>query len=128
MSFCFELKLTMPQIQLLIAFIKLANKENPGKMPKGTSISSTRALLSEGLLEANKKERCEGTEWKVTRKGYMVANLIKEEVKLVEKLPKFSKPNFIHWYDLPEELTDQTGIGGSKPSGKVIVTETKEVL
>jgi len=128
MSFCFELKLTMPQIQLLIAFIKLANKENPGKMPKGTSISSTRALLAEGLLQANKNDRCVGTEWKVTRKGYMVANLIKEECKLVEKLPKFSRTDFIHWYDLPEELTDQTGIGGSKPTGKVISSETKEVL
>ena len=107
MSFCFELKLTMPQIQLLIAFIKLANKENPGKMPKGTSISSTRALLADGLLEANKNESCQGTEWKVTRKGYMVANLIKEECKLVEKLPKYSRTDFIHWYDLPEVYTDR---------------------
>ena len=127
MSFCFELKLTMPQIQLLINFIKLANKEKVSKMPKGTSIASTRALAAEGLLECDKNDRCEGSIWRVTKKGYMVAQLLKEETVLINKLPKFTKFKFIHWYDLPEELTDQTGLSGSKPTGKVEFLQKEEV-
>ena len=121
MSFVFELRLTMPQIQILVAFIKMAEKQQVDKLPKGTSISSTRALVADGLLEVKlgKNPTLDKAKWKVTPKGYMVANLIREEMKLVNEVPKLTDLSRLYWYHMPPEIEDQTGINGRESSGTV---------
>jgi len=105
MGLNYELKLSMSQIQMLIAFIRLADGGKIEKLPKGTSCATAEALVREGLLNVKKGRRCSDPSiWSIPRKGYLVANLVKEEFSDIKKLPKISKPEYLFWYDLPPEL------------------------
>lgn len=103
MSFNYEIKLTAPQINVLMYFIRKSSGKKAKTLPKGTSIASVRALVSDGLLLV-KKGYPNGTRpsiWEVTRKGYLIGELIREETRTLN-LPKMDT-NFINWYHMPHK-------------------------
>lgn len=119
MSFNFEIKLTAPQIAVLLYFVKVSQGKKAATLPKGTSISSVRALVTDGILEVEKAPVGSSTKWRVTRKGFILAELINEEIKTI-KIPR-SDTNFLFWYDMPKGSITQTGIAGSMPGGEILV-------
>lgn len=122
MAITFEVKLTWPQIEMLFAFIKLEKRKKPPKLKlvkQGASIATARALVSERLIEVMKAKVGESSTWRVTKKGYMVANLVKEDMHAIKKLPKVADADFIFWYDMPPQLTTCVGMDGESGRGKM---------
>lgn len=117
MSLKFEISLSFPQVQMLLAFVNMEKegKVVSGKQVRKATVATAIALVSEGLV-THKKAKVIGTpgEWKVTRKGYMVANLIREEMSEMQTLP--NRPSskqieHIFWYDLPPNITSSAQKG-----------------
>lgn len=116
MSFIFEIRLSPPQINMLMFFVKAAKKQKQPPMPKYTYSSTALMLVKEGLLKCKKHPKLqEPTEWKVTKKGFLLASIIQEEVKEL----KVAKIDNLCWYDLPKEVSQCRGISGSEPSGVI---------
>lgn len=119
MSFYFELKLSPNQINMLMYFVNAAKKKNPEPMPKGTYATTAVSLVKEGLLEVEKDQDLKiNSKWRITRKGFLAAEIIGEEVKCL-KLPR-NVPKHLFWYDLPKGATQCRGIGGSEPQGEIV--------
>lgn len=117
MSFIFEIRLTPPQINMLMFFVKEVTTGAAKRLPKGTTASTATALVREGFLDAIKTKIGEPTKWSVTKKGFLTAQLIKEEVKTLA-LPR--KDVDICWYDLPAKASHGIGVCGGLPDGKVV--------
>lgn len=95
-------------------FVRAAKKEKQPVMPKGTYSSTALMLVKEGLLKCKKHPKLqEPTEWKVTKKGFLLANIIQEEVKEL----RVTRVDNLCWYDLPKEVSRSLGVDGSGASG-----------